>query len=222
RTFIPTPPWGGNSPHGFVAKLGKLAPTEGKQSTRTDKRTLYLTVHTKSKESTELKDTNEPPTATSKVRTILNKYKIHITYYSVFFSLFSMFSYCVIRLLLMVLHEPISVKMVKERVLMDQALVEEYGNITFSRFWTGYINEDHARVIINIKSDTKKNKKGKIIGNLVKQKDDTWVIKTLTYYTVKKNDNLDTDDLKTLRPSGGQGSGCPVGHESLVTRRIKG
>ncbi|EUD66238.1 hypothetical protein C922_03433 [Plasmodium inui San Antonio 1] len=221
RTFVPTPPWGGKSIQGFVPKLGKVAPTEGKQRTQTDKRTFFLTLHTKGKESTELKHTNASP-ATSKVRTTLNKYKIHIIYYSVFFSLFCMFSYCVINLLIMVLHEPQSVKMVKERVLMDQALVEEYGKVTFSRFWTGHINENDARIIINIKSDTKKNKKGKVIGNLVKQKDDTWVIKTLTYYTIKRNENFQTDDLKTLRPSDGQGSVCPVDHQSLGAPRVKG
>ncbi|ANQ07061.1 Uncharacterized protein PCOAH_00014570 [Plasmodium coatneyi] len=186
-----------------------------------DKRTLFLTVHTKGKENTEVKDTNPLP-ATSKVGTLLKKYKIHITYYSVFLSLFCMFSYCVIKLLIMVLHEPVSVKMVKERVLMDQALVEEYGEVIFSRFWTGYINDNHARININIKSETKKNKKGKVVANLVKQKDDTWIIKTLTYYTVKKNNDLNTDDLKTLRQGNGQTSLCPVDHKSLGAPKVKG
>eukprot|EP00366_Plasmodium_knowlesi_P004264 XP_002261762.1 hypothetical protein, conserved in Plasmodium species [Plasmodium knowlesi strain H] len=214
-------PWGSKSNDGFVAKLEKVARIQGKQNTRTDKRTLFLTVHTKGKEeSTEVKDTN-PLGLTWRVGNIMKKYKLHVTYYSVFFSLFCIFSYCVIKLLIMVLHEPVSVKMVKERVLMDQALVEEYEQVAFSPFWTGYINDDHARIIINIKSSTKKNKKGKVIANLVK-KDETWIIKTLTYYTVKKNDNLNTDDLKTLRQSDSQTSLCPVDHKSLGAPKVKG
>ncbi|KJP85978.1 hypothetical protein AK88_04387 [Plasmodium fragile] len=221
RTFVITPLWAGKSNKGFITKLGKVAPMEGKQITRTDKRTLFLTVHTKGKETTEVKDTNAFP-ATSPIRTTLKKYKIHIIYYSVLLSLFSTFAYCVVKLLIMVLHEPVCVKLVKEKVLMDEKLVEEYGEIIFARFWTGYINEDHARIIINVKSHTEKNKKGKVVANLAKQKDDTWVIKTLTYYTVKKNDNVHTDDLKTLRQGDGQVSLCPVDHQSLGARRVKG
>ncbi|KNA00742.1 conserved Plasmodium protein, unknown function [Plasmodium vivax] len=221
RTFVPAPPWGGNSTRGFAAKLGKVAPIKGIPNIRADKRTFFLTVPTKGKEATQGKDTDAIP-ATWKVGTTLKKYKIHITYYSVLVSLFCIFAYCVVKLLLMLLHEPACVKMVKERVLQDQALTEEYGNVTFSRFWGGYINEDHARIIINIWSDKKKNKKGKVIGNLINQKDGTWAIKTLTYYTVKRNDDLHTDDMKTLRPGAGQASACPVGHGCQAVERQRG
>ncbi|KAI4837884.1 hypothetical protein MKS88_003303 [Plasmodium brasilianum] len=154
------------------------------------------------------------------IKTFLKDYKVHITYYTVLLSLFSVFSYCVINLLLMIFEEPLAVKIVKEHVLKDKKLVDEYEEVIFSKFWTGYINESNASIVINIKSKKHNKKKGKIISTLRKQKD-KWHIKTLTYYNVKKNDNLDTDDLKTVAENAKQSAVCPMNNTSFLKGKIK-
>ncbi|ETB58974.1 hypothetical protein YYC_03709 [Plasmodium yoelii 17X] len=152
------------------------------------------------------------------IKTFLKKYNIYITYYSGFIFMFSIFSYCVINLAWMFFEKPIPLIIVKENVLKDKKLIDEYEQVIFSKYWTGYINEDSARIIINIKSKNKRDKKGKIISNLIK-KNNEWVIKTLTYYNVKKNDNLQTDDLKTLKQNMANSSLCPINNDSFVCKK---
>ncbi|CDU16686.1 conserved Plasmodium protein, unknown function [Plasmodium yoelii] len=152
------------------------------------------------------------------IKTFLRKYNIYITYYSGFIFMFSIFSYCVINLAWMFFEKPIPLIIVKENVLKDKKLIDEYEQVIFSKYWTGYINEDSARIIINIKSKNKRDKKGKIISNLIK-KNNEWVIKTLTYYNVKKNDNLQTDDLKTLKQNMANSSLCPINNDSFVCKK---
>ncbi|GAW79947.1 hypothetical protein, conserved [Plasmodium gonderi] len=193
---------------------------EKKRIILTDKKYFFPCVHKKKKKYIDMNKINDANKCV-KILRLITEHKLHITYYSVFFTLFSIFSYCVVKLLVMVLNEPIAVKMVKEKVLSDNKLIEEYENVIFSPFWTGHINDTYARIIINIKSGKNKDKRGKIISNLVKKNDDTWLIKTLTYYTVKKNENLQTDDLKTIRSNPHQGPLCPVDHRSLFNRKDK-
>ncbi|CAD2086945.1 conserved Plasmodium protein, unknown function [Plasmodium vinckei brucechwatti] len=152
------------------------------------------------------------------IKTFLTKYNIYITYYSGFVFLFSIFSYCVANLIWMFFEKPPPLIIVKENVLKDKKLIDEYEEIIFSRYWTGYINEDSAQIIINIKSKNKRDKKGKIISNLIK-KNNQWIIKTLTYYNVKKNDNLQTDDLKTLKQNITNSSLCPINNDHLGCKK---
>ncbi|CRG99107.1 conserved Plasmodium protein, unknown function [Plasmodium relictum] len=153
----------------------------------------------------------------TKINLFKKEYKIYIAYYIVFISLCSVFSFCIIKLLFMIFQEPLPVKLVKEQVLKDKKLVNEYEEVIFSKFWTGYLNEIDARIMMNIKSK-KHNKKGKIISNLSKI-NDKWIIKTLTYYEVKKNDNLKTDDLKSLQNK--QNSSCPISNDMICMKMKK-
>ncbi|SCL99253.1 conserved Plasmodium protein, unknown function [Plasmodium chabaudi chabaudi] len=152
------------------------------------------------------------------IKTFLKKYNIYITYYSGYIFLFSIFSYCVGNLVWMFFEQPPPLIIVKENVLKDKKLIDEYEEIKFSKYWTGYINEDSAQIIINIKSKNKRDKKGKIISNLIK-KNNEWIIKTLTYYNVKKNDNLQTDDLKTLKQNMTNGSLCPINNDNFGCKK---
>ncbi|CXI09001.1 conserved Plasmodium protein, unknown function [Plasmodium berghei] len=152
------------------------------------------------------------------IKKFLTKYNIYITYYSGFIFMFSVFSYCVVNLVWMFFEQPPPLIIVKENVLKDKKLIDEYEEIIFSKYWAGYINEDSARIIINIKSKNKRDKKGKIISNLIK-KNNEWIIKTLTYYNVKKNDNLQTDDLKTLKQSMTNSSLCPINNDSFGCKK---
>ncbi|SBS84049.1 conserved Plasmodium protein, unknown function [Plasmodium ovale curtisi] len=180
-------------------------------------RPVYTNIGTNFAKRDPLKEITNEKQGSHNIVTLFRQYNLHITYYSVLFFLFSVFSYCVTKFLWMILEEPPALRMVKEQVLKDKKLVDEYEEVIFSRFWTGYINENNARIVINVRS--KKHKKwGKIISNLI-QKNNKWVIKTLTYYNVKKNDNIKTDDLKTLEENTKQNSGCPVDHGSFLKKK---
>ncbi|SOV14963.1 conserved Plasmodium protein, unknown function [Plasmodium gaboni] len=133
----------------------------------------------------------------SKIVMYIKSNKLYLTYNGFLLFFFSIFAYCITKLLIMFFEEPPAVQLVKENVLKDKKLLEEYEEVIFSRFWSGFLNDNDARIIINIKSK-KQNKKGRIVSNLIK-KNDQWIIKTLTYYNTKKTDNLKTDDLKNLQ-----------------------
>ncbi|CRG97259.1 conserved Plasmodium protein, unknown function [Plasmodium gallinaceum] len=152
----------------------------------------------------------------NKINTFKKEYKIYIAYYGVLITCFVAFSFCIIKLLFMIFEEPLPLKLVKEQVLKDKKLIDEYEGVIFSKFWTGYLNENDAKIMINIKSK-KYNKKGKIISNLSKI-NDKWIIKTLTYYNVKKNDNLKTDDLKSLQ---NKSNSCPINNNMFCLKNEK-
>ncbi|VWU52460.1 conserved protein, unknown function [Hepatocystis sp. ex Piliocolobus tephrosceles] len=192
--------------------LSTIAPVSPSASNSKKEKNVSDKDKTKSVNKQELKNVY-------KIKFYFKEYKIHIVYYTVFFLLFSIFSYCVIKILYMIFEEPIALKLVKQKVLEDKQLLEEYDKeILFSRFWTGYINDQSARIVVNIKS--KKNEQnGKIISNLI-NKNNTWVIKTLTYYNKKKSENLQTPDLKTLLQNTKQtSSSCPIHTETTSKKK---
>ncbi|KNG74297.1 hypothetical protein PFMG_00505 [Plasmodium falciparum IGH-CR14] len=152
----------------------------------------------------------------SKIVVYIKSNKLYLTYNGFLLFFFSIFAYCITKLLIMFFEEPPAVKLVKESVLKDKKLIEEYEEVLFSRFWSGFLNDNDARIIINIKSK-KQNKKGRIVSNLIK-KNDQWIIKTLTYYNTKKTDNLKTDDLKNLQKNQ-QISLCPINTDSFSKKK---
>ncbi|SPJ10656.1 conserved Plasmodium protein, unknown function [Plasmodium sp. DRC-Itaito] len=152
----------------------------------------------------------------SKIVVYIKSNKLYLTYNGFLLFFFSIFLYCITKLLIMFFEEPPAVKLVKENVLKDKKLIEEYEEVMFSRFWSGFLNDNDARIIINIKSK-KQNKKGRIVSNLIK-KNDQWIIKTLTYYNTKKTDNLKTDDLKNLQKNK-QISLCPINTDSFSKKK---
>ncbi|SOV77230.1 conserved Plasmodium protein, unknown function [Plasmodium sp. gorilla clade G3] len=152
----------------------------------------------------------------NKIIMYIKSNKLYLTYNGFLLFFFSIFAYCITKLLIMFFEEPPAVKLVKENVLKDKKLIEEYEEVIFSRFWSGFLNDNDARIIINIKSK-KQNKKGRIVSNLIK-KNDQWIIKTLTYYNTKKTDNLKTDDLKNLQKNQ-QISLCPINNDSFSKKK---
>lgn len=183
---------------------------------------VKMDVKVEVKEETKNTETKNTETKTETIdipnETIRKKYKqLYVFYYMVFTPLCSFFLYCIIKLMLLIFNEPPFLHMIKEKVLSDSQLIEEYEEIKFSKFWTGHVNSDDARVIFNIRSKTKKTKKGRIICTLKKIKNDEWKIITLTYYDSKRNENLKTDDLKTLANSSSLSS-CPIDHSKFRTK----
>ncbi|SOV15008.1 conserved Plasmodium protein, unknown function [Plasmodium sp. gorilla clade G2] len=160
----------------------------------------------------------------SKIVMYIKSNKLYLTYNGFLLFFFSIFAYCITKLLIMFFEEPPAVQLVKENVLKDKKLLEEYEEVIFSRFWSGFLNDNDARIIINIKSK-KQNKKGRIVSNLIK-KNDQWIIKTLTYYNTKKTDNLKTDDLKNLQKNEQKNeqqheqiSLCPINTDSFSKKK---